>query len=216
MKPVIIERSCLVPLLLSAQEEYYKEVYGFLIGRDTHRKIDGEIVPVAAIEATYHLMTSERKPSQADIVKDRAFYRIINSLKAMGIDLRSGSGQSRTKILGAYHSHPDPDGNTVINSTDTDFDVEVLGKIRRGGQYEPADFWLDMIMHVSRRDYRKNHEPNNSKRDYPRKIGNILRFGYDGYEITTAGYWLRVHDLDTDSVRVEEAVLYAPWHLMKK
>ena len=216
MKPVIVNESCFFPLIISSPEVYRDETYGFIIGKNNRRKIGDERVPVVSLEIAYPLQTAIRRHGESDIGNEKTFERFANSLKALGIDLMSGYGDSDMKLLGGFHSHPNPHGHTRITRGDIKHIAYLLGLVKENGDYRENDCWLELIMHVKDKDYKNPARPNNSKRDYPRKIGNILRFGYDGYEITTAGYWLRVHDLDTDSVRVEEAVLYAHWHLMKK
>jgi hypothetical protein len=207
---VLIERPSFVSLTLSNMEVFRRETDGLLIGRDAYRKIGDDKIPVRLIETVYPLQTSERKPSEVGIGNKYAFNRVVRSLKSLGIDLISGSGSSDLKLIGGYHSHPDPRGHVILNEYDIKYRIKMIREMKRQGEYKPDDSWLELVMHVRKKDYTESYEPNHTFRDYPWKIGTILRFGRNGHEITMAGYLLSIHECSIEGFGEEEVLLYAP------
>jgi len=173
---VVVEPGCFLSLAASAIEAYDRETNGFLVGSGNSRR--------AVLSAAYPLQTEERKRNWVAHGNLRAFDRARRTVEQMYVGL---------DLLGGFHSHTGADGAASLSRWDLDYIEEELRRINGKTRSLAQDRWLELVIAIRRREYRRPPGFTWSLRRYKRKVGAtvVLRPGV-GFDLTLGAYWVRV------------------------
>jgi hypothetical protein len=171
-------------MLRSCIESWPREVQGDLFGKN-QRADDG-----FQILNAYPIITSKRKRESVSYGNNAAVLRLRRLDEAVsGID-----DLSKTSFIGEYHSHTTGEGcrPNVLSDNDLHFvhdEMKVWGKEK----------WIEILLEIRERKYRKNTALGQRAREYKKKMGVLLRDDLDhGYAITISGF------LIDDDMRLQE------------
>lgn len=193
---VMIDPGCFFCLVLSSIEVYNKETTGFLMGNFRKRTIKGNKKKIVACEVAYPLQTAYRKPSSVSSGNINAFERVRATIPSMNLFL-----------LGEYHSHPFT--NATLTKGDIDYIKDRLEQIYGKKENLIKNYWLELVISINKKKYRKPHKLGWSWQDYPQKAKcNVKINPYLGYDLTFGGYWVYVKD---GRMRKIETTIYIPW-----
>lgn len=202
-RDVFIEEDSFKTLVASAIEVYSRETNGVLLGGNSTREIDGVKKKVISIKDVYPIQTAKRKRTEVyhgNIAAIERFLRATSSL--------------RTDIIGGFHSHPHPFEGNSLSRGDIDFIRDEVKIMSRLGQKKVERGWLEILMSIERKEYRR---PGMSKWytcSFLRKINCRVRTQKRvGYNIMISAYWVYPKRLVGDRIMygVREVAVYVPW-----
>jgi len=201
-RDVFIEKRSFKTMIASAIEVYNRETNGTLLGRNATRKIDGVKKRVLSIKDVYPIQTAKRKPSEVSHGNIAAFKRFLRAMESL-----------KTEIVGGYHSHPHPYEGVVLSKSDVDFirdEVKVMGRI---GQKEVENGWLEILISIKRKKYKRGGMAKWYTCGYVKKIRCRIRTQKKiGYDIVVSAYWVYPKKKGKKvQYGVKEAVVYVPW-----
>jgi len=200
---IVLDPSCFLGICASAIEAYNRETNGFLLGGRAVRRVRRPR-SVAVLKAAYPIQTEERRPNSVTHGNLNAFDRARRTVSGLYVGL---------DLMGGFHSHTGTDGEAALSRMDVDYIEDELNHLVRGG--EPLEEWLEIVVAIRQRDYARRHHVAWSFRRYPRKIGATIAIKPNlGYDMTIAGYWVRVEPNGGNRVhagRPEEPRLHIPW-----
>jgi hypothetical protein len=193
---VMIDPDCFYCLVLSTIEVFNRETTGFLMGNYRKRTINGEKRNIVACEVAYPLQTAYRNPTSVTKGNERAFERVRATIPSMNLFL-----------LGEYHSHPFTDAS--LTRDDMDYIKDRLEQIYGKKENLIKNYWLELVISINKKIYKKPHEIGWSWRDYPQKAKcNVKINPYLGYDLTFGGYWVFK---DNGKIRKTQTTIYIPW-----
>jgi proteasome lid subunit RPN8/RPN11 len=205
LRDVFIEKRSFRTLVASAIEVYNRETNGVLLGRKATMNIDGVKKKVVSIKDVYPIQTDKRSPSQVTHGNISAFNRFLRAMESL-----------KTEIIGGFHSHPHPYESVRLSRGDVEFigdEVKVMGKI---GQERVKDGWLEILISIKRKDYKRSGEEEWYICDYVKKVRCLVRTKKkEGYDITISAYWVypKKNDGNDTVYGIKEVAVYVPWIL---
>lgn len=198
---VYIEKDSFKTLIASAIEVYSRETSGMLLGRNATREIDGVKKGVISISDVYPIQTEKRKRSEVshgNIAAVNRFMRVTKSL--------------RSNIIGGYHSHPHPYESNILSKGDIDFIKEELKTVSRLGHKRIEKGWLELLLSIKKRDYKRRSRSKWYTCCYIKKIRCRVRTDRKtGYDIMISAYWVYPINDGSRNFRVVEVPVYVPW-----
>ena len=177
-------------LMASSLETPYKEVGGFLIGKNEKRFIDGKRRACLTIDSVYPVMTSESDKNSWNPGNLAAYNRIIDTINVLGLD-----------IVGEYHSHIN--GLAALSKEDKEYVREEVKNFKKKGM--KIKNWIEIVANINEKEYENKQTKKSSYKRLKKKIKYNLKGiknSYTGYEIIIATYALSVNDLTFQEVMV--------------
>ena len=208
-RDVFLENRSLKTIITSAIEVYNRETNGALLGRYSIHHIKGRKVKLISVKEIYPFQMEERKPSQVEHANTAAFKRFIRATDTM-----------RNEIIGGYHSHPVPYDKVRLSKGDIVSIREDIEEMEKLGQDRVKRGWLEVLLSITRKEYKKTHRPDWYICDYMKKLRVRVRTRKTmGYDIIISAYWVypkRQKDLTEKkptkwNMGVKEVAVYAPW-----
>jgi proteasome lid subunit RPN8/RPN11 len=208
MEKVVLDPGCFLGLAAAAIETYNREASGFLIGiprQGRGRK--------TTLKAAYPLQTAHRKPSSVAIGNFRAFDRARRTMRRI---------YGKLEHVGGFHSHTGGDGAPRLSPGDLRYITRQVAHLHRFEEGPWEGRWLEIIVAIKRRRYKRPQKREWSWRRYARKIGCTAKIRrHTGYVMTFAAYWVTVRSgqggpRDTVTERPIEAELRIPWRGRKR
>jgi proteasome lid subunit RPN8/RPN11 len=192
LQDVIIDPRCFFSLITASLEVYNKETTGLLVGNFRARKLNGRRKTVIALEAAYPFQTAKRHHTWVDIGNFEAFSRARASLHSMNFSM-----------VGEFHSHPNRP--VRLSTADVKYIRERASEIYQLGNSMLNHHWLELVISVNKRVYKRPHKTGWSFRKHKNKLEILIKITpYLGYRILLGGFWVNI---DSDDNLREEAKL---------
>lgn len=174
MKDVYFEFGCFASVLSSVIESYPRETGGFIGGEDTGKKISLRMSPP--------LLSAIRKKDSVEFRDSKRYEEAKKIIDALGLN-----------VIGGFHSHPNYP--PIISDEDL-----LHGSMENMvALYDPdtplLERWLELVVSVKRRRYRKNFSPCADVDDSSKKITGKIKIGKAGYEFEMVGYWVCAEEI---------------------
>ncbi len=165
-KHVRISAACLKGTLIpAALEQYHRETSGYLIGSN------GPQSRAVNVLSAYPIQTDLRMFTQVMHGNLRAIKRVESSLSA-----------ARVRLLGGFHSHPQ--GPNRLSKSDLEF-------IGEKSQTHELSEWLEVLLSVTKKEYRSRKTEGIRLREYPKKLGlTVVTDQKTGYDVVISGFWV--------------------------
>lgn len=172
-KPIFIDFAWLVSVLSSSMECYDDECMGLLGGEMKKNGLQLFATPLITAERGPGTVHYNNQPDKYELSKE-----IINTL---GLN-----------VVGCYHSHPD-DSPTP---SDDDIDCSIFEHITVDSQdISSFDWWLEMIIGISKIDYKYNFKPTFSFKTDDYALTGKIKHGHIGWNIDIKGHWIQPVEL---------------------
>lgn len=186
--PVILERGCLLGMVMAAMEVYSRETTGLLVGRIGKRFIRGRLTECVVLEEAYPLQTAKRMFSFVMIGNLKAFERARKTAGAYGFS-----------ILGEFHSHPE--SYPFLTKGDRKYIMEQVMSGRRNELRLVGNRWLEVVIGIKKKKYKRVKKTGWYPSDPLIRIGQvkgILRTEPKvGFEVNIKSWWIGLKSIKT-------------------
>jgi proteasome lid subunit RPN8/RPN11 len=179
--PVILERGCLLGMVMAAMEVHSRETTGLLVGKVAKRFIRGTLTECVVLEEAYPLQTAKRMFTFVMVGNRRAFERARKTAGAYGFE-----------ILGEFHSHPE--SYPFLTKGDKRYIREQIMSGRRNELRLVGNRWLEVVIGLNKKEYKRTKKVGWYPSDPSKRTGQvkgILRTEPKvGFEVKIKSWWV--------------------------
>lgn len=184
--PVILERGCLLGMVMAAMEVYRRETQGLLVGRIAKRFIKGTLTECVVLEEAYPIQTAKRMFSFVMVGNRRAFGRALKTAGAYGFT-----------IVGEFHSHPD--SYPYLSKSDKKYIREQIVDSRRNELSLVGSRWLEVLISLKKRVYKRAQRvgwfPTGPKTGVGSVRGILRTEPKVGFEVKIKSWWVGLRSI---------------------
>ncbi|MBP1909190.1 Mov34/MPN/PAD-1 family protein [Methanolobus bombayensis] len=173
-KKVLIDFGCFANMICASIESYDTETFGLIGGENKKNGLRLMTAPP--------LLSAEQGEDFVDYLACPEKYELA---KALIDDLGLW-------LVGDYHSHP----NAIAHPSEDDL-ITCLNDIKtvREQNISTFDWWLQLIISIERKDYKRNFKPVFIFDDDDDEIQVTVKRGKVGWKIHIMGHWCRLEEL---------------------